>query len=132
MEDSAMKSRSCLSAFLLTIFLCAFFYAPRNAWTAVPATPSEQSNGTQSSGSAASASSSADSDEVAIPGPLRSFLRMAAISQKVSPEEVLPLLAHHVAVYGYEGSKTKAGKSTEYLTLLERYIQRGKEMEWLA
>ena len=37
-----------------------------------------------------------------------------------------------MAVYGYEGSKTKAGKPTEYLTLLERYIQRGKDMQWLA
>ncbi|MGA9554427.1 MAG: hypothetical protein WBR30_19435, partial [Candidatus Sulfotelmatobacter sp.] len=34
----------------------------------------------------------APSAEFVIPGPLRSFLRMAGISQKVAPEEVLPLL----------------------------------------
>src|SRR5437764_12063557 len=33
----------------------------------------------------------ADSSAV-IPGPLRSFLRMAAVSQKVTPDEVLPLV----------------------------------------
>src|SRR3984893_15645716 len=125
MEDSAMKSRSCLSAFLFTFFLCAFFCAPRNAWTAVPATPSEQNNGTQSSTPAASASSSADSDEVAIPGPLRSFLRMAAISQKVSPEEVLPLLARNVVVNGFQGG---GGKPTEFLILLNWYMDQAREL----
>ena len=38
---------------------------------------------------------------VSIPGPLRSFLRMAAISQKVLPEEVLPFMARNVVVEGY-------------------------------
>src|ERR1700719_4245462 len=125
MEDSAMKSRSCLHAFLLAIFLYAFFYVPRNDWAAVPATPSEKSNGTQSSGSAASPSSSADSDEVAIPGPLRSFLRMAAISQKVSPEEVLPLLARNVVVNGFQGG---GGKPTEFLILLNWYMDQAREL----
>jgi hypothetical protein len=120
-----MKSRSCSYAFLLAIFLCAFFYVPRNDWAAVPATPSEKSNGTQSSGPAASPSSSADSDEVAIPGPLRSFLRMAAISQKVSPEEVLPLLARNVVVNGFQGG---GGKPTEFLILLNWYMDQAREL----
>src|ERR1700737_4877229 len=88
MEESAMKARYCLPAFLLTFFLCAFLYTPRNGWSAAPRTPLDQTNGTQSAAAVARGSSS--SDEVAIPGPLRSFLRMAAISQKVSPDEVLP------------------------------------------
>ena len=46
---------------------------------------------------------STESAIVTIPGPLRSFLRMAGISQKVSPEEVIPLLARNVFVLGYEG-----------------------------
>jgi len=33
-----------------------------------------------------------------IPGPLRSFLRMAGISQKASPEEVMPFLARSIVV----------------------------------
>ncbi len=120
-----MKSRCCLTAFLLTVSLCLFFYGPCNAWSAVPAAPSEQSNETQSSVLAPSASSS--SDEVTIPGPLRSFLRMAAISQKVSPEEVLPLLARNVVVNGYQG-----GKPTEFLILLNWYLDQARELLALA
>src|SRR3984893_5116532 len=129
MEDSAMKSRSCFPALLLTIFLCENFYAPRNAWTAVPATPAEQSNGTQSSGPAASASESSSPEEVTLPGPLRSFLRMAAISQKVSPEEVLPLLARNVVVNGFQGG---AGKPTEFLILLNWYMDQARELMTFA
>ncbi len=46
-----------------------------------------------------------------IPGPLRSFLRMAGISQKISLEEVLPLLARNVAVEGYQGRKDSKGQA---------------------
>src|SRR5581483_10463320 len=52
--------------------------------------------------------------EVIIPGPLRSFLRMAGISQKASSDEVLPLLGHNVSSQGFEVS----GRPTEYLILL--------------
>src|SRR5580693_9509514 len=45
--------------------------------------------------------------EATIPGPLRSFLRMAGISQKVSPDEVLPLLARNVVISGYAGDEGK-------------------------
>ena len=41
--------------------------------------------------------------EVFIPGPLRSFERMAGISQQVTPDQVLPLLARNVYVQGYVG-----------------------------
>src|ERR1700727_1349942 len=58
------------------------------------------------------ASSSAPERTVLIPGPLRSFLRMAGMSQEISPEEVLPLLARNVFLYGYEGRR-----ETEYLLL---------------
>jgi len=44
-----------------------------------------------------------DTSEISIPGPLRSFLRMAGISQKISREDVLPLLARNVYMQGYEG-----------------------------
>ena len=54
------------------------------------------------------------SEEVFVPGPLRSFLRMAAISQKVTPEEVLPLLARNVVVSGYQdGKPTRISDSGE-------------------
>src|SRR6266403_5155974 len=70
---------------------------------------------------------SPESANVAIPGPLRPFLRMAGISQKVSPEEVMPLLARNVFVLGYE-----RGSRKEFLILLIRYVQQARELEALA
>ena len=69
---------------------------------------------------------------VVIPGPLRSFLRMAGVSQKISIEEVLPLLARNVAVEGYQGRKDKAGRPTEFLILLKRYVEQARELVTLA
>lgn len=81
---------------------------------------------------------SASTPTTAIPGPLRSFLRMAGISQKASPEEVLPLLAHEVSLKGYEsvtqksGKLAAGGKQTEYLFLLQSYLQQARELQTLA
>ncbi len=75
---------------------------------------------------------SASPVNVAIPGPLRSFLRMAGVSQKISAEEVLPLLARNVAVEGYQGRKDKTGKPTEFLILLKRYVDQARELVTLA
>jgi hypothetical protein len=64
---------------------------------------------------------------VVIPGPLRSFLRMAGISQEVAPGEVLPLLARNVFLHGYDN-----GKPTEYLTLVERYLHQARDLRALS
>jgi len=69
---------------------------------------------------------------VSIPGPLRSFLRMAGISQKISDEEVLPLLARNVAVEGYQGRKDRQGTPTEFLILLKRYVGQARDLVALA
>ena len=74
---------------------------------------------------------SPESANVAIPGPLRSFLRMAGISQKVSPEEVMPLLARNVYILGYQGQFPK-GRPSEFLILLTRYVQQARELTALA
>lgn len=66
-------------------------------------------------------------DSVIIPGPLRSFLRMAGISQKISPGDVLPLLARNVYLHGYE-----QGVPTEFLILIDRYVHQAKELQILA
>ena len=68
---------------------------------------------------------------IIIPGPMRSFLRMAGISQKISPEEVVPLLAHNVFTQGYEGARD-GGRPTEFLILLNRYVNQAKELTALA
>jgi hypothetical protein len=65
--------------------------------------------------------------EFMIPGPLRSFLRMAGISQKITPEEVLPLLGRNVFTQGYDGSR-----QTEFLILLSRYVVQARELSSLA
>ena len=69
----------------------------------------------------------APDETVTIPGPLRSFMRMAAISQKVPTDEVLPLLSRNVFMQGYQ-----RGTPTEYLRLLDRYIQEARELQILA
>jgi len=66
-------------------------------------------------------------EETPIPGPLRSFLRMTAISQQVPPEEVLPLLARNIVVSGYQN-----GKPTQYLILVNWYMDQARELEALA
>jgi hypothetical protein len=66
-----------------------------------------------------------------IPGPLHSFLRMAAISQKVLPEEVMPFLARNVFLLGYESKGSKV-QPTEFLILLRRYVQQARELAALA
>ena len=53
-----------------------------------------------------------------IPGPLRSFLRMAGISQQASLEDVLPMMARNLTLWGREGTR-----ETEYLVLLTRYVE---------
>lgn len=68
---------------------------------------------------------------VTIPGPLHSFMRMAAISQKSSRAEVMPLLARNIFLIGYQGSGSTE-RPTEYLFLLRRYVQQARELEILA
>lgn len=63
----------------------------------------------------------------AIPGPLRSFLRLAGMSQKAQPEEILPLLARRVYLSGYQGTEP-----TEFLILLRRYVSQARELQALT
>jgi hypothetical protein len=74
---------------------------------------------------------SPESGTLSIPGPLRSFLRMAAISQKITPEEIAPLLARNVFQLGYDGRQPKRNP-TEFLLLLVRYVQQARELSALA
>lgn len=78
-----------------------------------------------STSSAAPARNSAEM--VLVPGPLRPFLRMTGISQEISSEEVLPMLARNISLWGYEGDKP-----TEFLKLAEHYVQLARELQKLA
>ncbi len=68
-----------------------------------------------------------------IPGPLRSFGRMAAISAEISPNDVLTALARNVVTNGYQASHSNdALEQTEYLKLVNRYLSQARELEKLA
>lgn len=69
----------------------------------------------------------AATDTIIIPGPLRSFLRMAAVSQEVPPDSVLPLVSRTVSLYGYQ-----LGGETEFLHLLSHYVQFARQLQSLA
>ncbi|HYM78638.1 MAG TPA: hypothetical protein VE377_21895 [Candidatus Dormibacteraeota bacterium] len=68
------------------------------------------------------------SSEFVIPGPQRSLLRMAGMSQEIAPQEVLPLLSQNVFTEGYQEST----RPTEFLILLRRYVVQARELAALA
>jgi hypothetical protein len=72
-------------------------------------------------------SPSRNPESIIIPGPLRSFLRMAGVSQEASPTEVLPLFARNAFLYGRVEQR-----KTEYLILADRYVQQARELQPLT
>src|SRR5277367_3171904 len=119
-----MKVPRCLVAFWAVVSVFAGFFPSARAISPLPSPP----DAAQASQAAAAGQVST---EVTIPGPLRSFLRMAGISQEAAPEEVMPLLARNVFTQGYEGWQG-GGARTEYLILLMRYVKQAKELAALA
>jgi hypothetical protein len=93
---------------------------------AIAATSSDSTDTTQTKAAGATALLP-QAETIEIPGPLRSFLRMAGISQEIGPDEVLPLLARNAFLYGYQ-----TGRRTEYLVLADRYVQLARELVPLA
>ena len=74
-----------------------------------------------------------EAETIVIPGPLRSFSRMAAISRDLRPEEVLPAVARNVVTNGYQASSSNdALDQTEYLKLVHRYLSQARELTKLA
>ena len=70
---------------------------------------------------------------VSIPGPLRSFARMAALSPDLPPEDLLGGLARNIVTNGYQASaSSEALDQTEYLKLVVRYLSQARELEKLA
>jgi hypothetical protein len=81
---------------------------------------------------AAAAASQDKPRTIAIPGPLRSFSRMAALAPEASPDDVLPALARNVVTNGYQAAGNEVLEQTEYLKLVVRYIAQARELEKLA
>jgi hypothetical protein len=121
-----MKSPFWQSVVLVGASLCTAWCLRADTWSTstVIASPSD---GLVAQSAEEGKPAAASPEEVTIPGPLRSFLRMAGISQKISKEEVLPLLARNVSAEGYEGSRP-----TEFLILLRRYVDQARELADLA
>jgi hypothetical protein len=75
----------------------------------------------------------APTEYIEIPGPLRSFSRMAALSPELALDEVLPALGRNVVTNGYRAySSNEALEQTEYLSLVLRYLSQARELERLA
>jgi hypothetical protein len=70
---------------------------------------------------------------IEIPGPLRSFARMAALAPDLRPDELLSALARNVITNGYQaGSSTETLDQTEYLKLVVRYLSQARELQALG
>jgi hypothetical protein len=65
--------------------------------------------------------------EIVIPGPLRSFMRMAGLSQQLAPDDVLPELARNIYADGFSPSG-----ETEFLALLQRYVRQARDIQSFA
>ncbi|MBZ5611820.1 MAG: hypothetical protein LAP38_26465 [Acidobacteriia bacterium] len=70
---------------------------------------------------------------IAIPGPLHSFARMAALSPELTPDDLLPALARNIVTNGYQAAASnEALEQTEYLKLIVRYLSQARELEKLS
>jgi hypothetical protein len=116
---SALRFDSFLFAFLL--------YVSWVCMAAGGAASQENSQPTIHGKTAEHVARSRPTETVVIPGPMRSFLRMAGISQEISSDEVLPILARNVSLLGYQ-----RGRETEYLVLLNRYVHVARELQQLT
>src|SRR5438270_922318 len=123
LEDPAVKSTVSVSVLLGCFLLSSFSFA--HASDRVPA---GASNSPDTSAISAQQEAPPATSQFVIPGPRRSFLRLAGISQKVTPEEVLPLLSRNVFTEGYQGSS----RVNEFLILLRRYVVQARELASLA
>jgi hypothetical protein len=72
-------------------------------------------------------------ESVLIPGPIRSFARMAALSGDIQPDEILGALARNVVTNGYQASHANDElEETEFLKLVHRYLSQARELDKLA
>jgi hypothetical protein len=70
---------------------------------------------------------------IPIPGPIRSFARMAALSPDIQPDDILAALARNVVTNGYQASHSNEEmEETEYLKLVQRYLSQARELDALA
>lgn len=72
-------------------------------------------------------------ETIEIPGPMRSFSRMAALSPDLPGEEILAALARNVVTNGYQAANSNEGlEQTEFLKLVVRYLSQARELTKLS
>ncbi len=82
---------------------------------------------------AQASSSQVQHESIQIPGPYRSFARMAALAPDAGPADILPALARNIVTSGYQASRGgEILEATEYLKLVRRYLSQVKELDQLA
>src|SRR5579863_7376350 len=70
---------------------------------------------------------------VEIPGPLRSFSRMAALSPDLDTQDTLASLARNITINGYQATRANETlEPTEYLKLVIRYLSQARELERIS
>ena len=69
---------------------------------------------------------------IEIPGPLRSFARMAALAPDLPVEELLPALTRNIVTSGYQSLSGEVLEPTEYLKLVVRYVSQARELARIA
>jgi hypothetical protein len=70
---------------------------------------------------------------IEIPGPMRGFYRMAALSPDLPKDEVILALARNVITNGYHAATGgESMEPTEYLKLIVKYIAQARELNRLA
>jgi hypothetical protein len=127
-ESERMKNRLMIrnAIALVSLWVCGMVSA--SLWAGPPQDPSNQEFST---GMSAQLDASGQMI-VTIPGPAEFFQRIAAISRKVTPQEVLPFLARNVVIDGYHHSSDRSRKPTEFLKLLDAYLDQARELQSLA
>ena len=122
-----MQSPTGRSGFPSKLFLCACL-----CFASGPLISAAQAQQKQTPAAVSPAAPAVNDGEIVIPGPLKPFMRMAAISQEAAPDEIVPFLARNIEINGYHGALEKNPKSTEFLVLLKRYLHIAKELQMLA
>jgi hypothetical protein len=70
---------------------------------------------------------------IEVPGPMRGFARMAALSPDGPPDELLLALARNIVTNGYQAvSGAESLDQTEYLKLVLRYLSQARELDKFA
>ncbi|MBI2818378.1 MAG: hypothetical protein HYX73_00220, partial [Acidobacteria bacterium] len=123
-----MKNVFLIMTSLAAVMVCSIVVSCTIAW----AGPPQNSRKQEVSAGLITQMDTSGTMVVALPGPLQSFQRIAAISGKATPEEILAFLARNVVVSGYHQSQSSNRQPTVFLKLLDAYLDLARELQAVA